>query len=241
MKKKQEVIVYPNFSILYDFCEDYSKTILFLQHIKNIILKFLFANFIYLIISILLIIFKLNNIILSIILFFVFTIICIILFIPLISKKRLKLYLLDLYPSFWKLLNKKEYINLNSLTMLKEIEYYIRNIKNPPKGTLKSNHSNIGAIIIFLLSTAISMILSLISNKLNPYIYLSLLIILIVLFCFALVFKDLLDMLFSKNYDHITDSILLSCIEERRLEIIKSSQKNIFTKIKYTLRLGEYH
>lgn len=184
MRKKQEIIVYQNLSVLYDFCEDYSKTILFLQHLKNIILKFLVINFIYLIISTLLIMFKLNSIILSIILFFIFAIICIILFMPLISKKKLKLYVLDLYPSFLKLLNKKEYIDLNSLTMLKEMEYYIKNIKNQPKSTLKSSHSNIWAIIIFLASTATTMILSSISNILNPYIYLSLLIILIVLFGF---------------------------------------------------------
>lgn len=85
------------------------------------------------------------------------------------------------------------------------------------------------------------MILSSISNILNPYIYLSLLIILIVLFGFFLIFKDLLDMIFSKDYEHLADSILLSCIEERRLEIIKMSQKNIINKIKYALRLGEYH
>lgn len=241
MRKKEEIVVYPNLVLFCHFCDDYTKSIIFQMQLKKAISQFLFIDFIYLFITILLIIFKLNSNILSIILFFVFATICITLMASSLSKRKMKFCVLDMYPSFLRLLDQKKYVGLNSFTILGEMTYYIRNIRNRPESTLKGNHPTIWAIIIFLVSAAVSMILSSIGNQLNLYVYLSLLIVLIVLFCCLLIFKDLFDMIFSKDYEHLADSILLSCIEERRLEIIKSGQKNIFTKIKYALRLGEYH
>lgn len=103
-------------------------------------------------------------------------------------------------------------------------------VTNKSPSTLKDKHPKICAII----SSILSMIVSLIASPI-------LLIILMILFIFLLIFKDLFDMIFVKDYDKLDTSILFSCIEERRLEIIKMSQKNIINKIKYALRLGEYH
>jgi len=113
--------------------------------------------------------------------------------------------------------------------MLNELNYYIHNIKNQSQITLKNNHPKMWSIISFIAS-------ALASFAKSPILLGGLLII----FFFILIFKDLFDMIFSKDYAQLSDSTLLSCIEERRLEIIKSSQKNIITRIKYALKLGEY-
>ena len=114
--------------------------------------------------------------------------------------------------------------------MLNELAYYVQKIKNQSQNKIEDIHPKIYAIITFLLSAIFSWITSL-----------TLLFILIAIFIFLLILKDLFDIIFSKNYNEFANSILLSCIEERRLEIIKSSQRNGFTKLKYALRLGEYH
>lgn len=229
MRKKEEIVVYQNLALFYDFCEDCSKDLSFNKHLKRPFSTVLLINCAYLLLNIILIFFKINCLLTWILLFIYILIIAIYIKSKFFPKNKIKTYLHNLYPSFLKLLCTEKYSTLNSLTMLRELSYYIQNIKNKSPGTLKDKHPKICAII----SSILSMIVSLIASPI-------LLAILMILFIFLLIFKDLFDMIFVKDYDKLDTSIFLSCIEERRLEIIETSQKNIINKIKYALRLGKY-
>ncbi len=232
MRKKKEIIIYKNLSLFYDFCTDCIEELSYNKYLRTPIFFMLLVDCIYLFIMTLLILFKINIYIITLISFFSIIFINIIIYyiFSIFLKRKLRDYLLALYPTFLKLLSTRKYSALNSLTMLNELAYYVQKIKNQSQNKIEDIHPKIYAIITFLLSAIFSWITSL-----------TLLFILIAIFIFLLILKDLFDIIFSKNYNEFANSILLSCIEERRLEIIKSSQRNGFTKLKYALRLGEYH
>ncbi len=193
-----------------------------------------------LIITLLMHFFRFSNLFISITFIIFILVINIILYCQLVSKKRKKEYYEDIYPCFMKTILKSKYSSLNSLSVLEEISYYILNIKNHGNISIKSSAPILYSILSFIFTTLIATITSYIAQITFVYTIQGMAILLLIVVSFF-VFKKLHSIGFGKDHKQSIESIFLFCIEERRLEILNSSQKNILEKVKYALRLGEYH
>ncbi len=242
MRKKETVIIYPNLCKFSNFCDEYAKSLKIGKNIKKFILFYIIIIVVSIFINCIFFLLRTSWVYSLIINIFLMIIsICnYLFFLRLLRKKEM---FLDLYDCFIRLISDEEYSCFDSLTSLNELSFYIKNIKN---------QKNVGVIFSMdrlkkwpLITTILPIfinngVLFFLKNVFKDKISLVLVILFIILL-FSYGLKELLSLLFGNNYQRLCNSLLLSCIVERRNEIINSSRDNLVSKLQYMFRIGKYH
>lgn len=242
MRKKENVIIYPNLYNFSSFCDEYAKSLKIGKSIKNFILLSIIIIFTIIFVGIVFFFLKVNWIYSLVInVFLIAAAICnYFSFLRIFKKKEI---FLDLYDCFIKLISDKRYNNFDSLASLKEISFYLKDIKNQKNidtifslERLKKWPLITPIISIFVNNNFFSFLRTIFKDKSSLV-----LVILLIILLFFYGVKEILSFAVGNNYRRLCDSLLLSCITERRNEIINSSQNSLVSKFQYAFKLGKYH
>lgn len=228
MSKKEEIIIYPNITLLDDFCKDFMDSFQIGITVKKYIRNALIMNCIYLVIYLLLRVLNVQDWIhiLLTLLIIIGNFILVHLSIP---KDKVRDAYKNLYPVFAKLLKSPKYRDLNSLNALDELRYYIQNIKNKNSFPLIA-HSFLWTLTSLIASNIISLFFSQLESELS---FIKLIIptsYLILLLLGFYIIKRIYDIGYSTEYEKAIDQILLCCIEERRCEILNQHNNNLVSQ-----------